>query len=86
MYASVNTHEEKDQSYRDDIWSVLFSFVDILVGQLPWSEEAKKKEKKIVTDIKRDFTTTNEKFTNWIIEQILTTENDVKFLFIFSIL
>lgn len=82
MYASLNTHEDKDQSFRDDLWSIIFSFVDILVGLLPWSEEGKKKEKRLVTDIKRDFITTSDKFSNWIQEQILTTENTVSFIFL----
>jgi hypothetical protein len=79
MFASLNTHEDKDQSYRDDLWSILFSFVDILLGQLPWSEEGKKKEKLLVKELKREYTTNvqEEKFTKWIVGQILTTESEV---------
>ena len=79
MFASVNTHEDKDQSYRDDLWSIIFSFVEILLGQLPWSEVGKKKEKLLVKESKKEYTTNvqEEKFTKWIIEQILTTESEV---------
>jgi hypothetical protein len=79
MYASLNTHEDKDQSFRDDLWSVLFSFVDILIGQLPWSEEGKRKEKLLVRDLKREYTSHPEdgKFTTWILEQICAAEKEV---------
>jgi serine/threonine protein kinase len=79
MYASLNTHEDKDQSFRDDLWSVLFSFVDILIGQLPWSDEGKRKEKLLVRDLKREFTICpeDEKFTQWILDQIQTVEKEV---------
>jgi hypothetical protein len=79
MFASFNTHEDKDQSYRDDLWSIIFSFVEILLGQLPWSEEGKKKEKQLVKELKKEYTTNvqEEKFTKWIVGQILTTESEV---------
>lgn len=79
MYASYNTHEEKDQSFRDDLWSVLFSFVDILLGQLPWSEEGKRKEKVLVKDLKKEFTSnpSDQRFSKWIVDQILTAEKEV---------
>jgi len=36
MYASVSAHEQAQQGTKDDLWSLLFVFVDLLVGQLPW--------------------------------------------------
>lgn len=35
-YASVNAHEERDLSRRDDLWSLLYVLVEFLVGDLPW--------------------------------------------------
>lgn len=86
MYASLNTHEDKDQSFRDDLWSVIFSFVDILLGHLPWSEEGKKKEKVLVKDLKKEFTSNpqDQKFSKWILDQILSTEAEVVIFFSLS--
>jgi len=80
MYASLNSHEDKDQGYRDDLWSILFSFIDILLGQLPWSEEGKKKEKQLVKELKRKFTSdpSDEIFTKWILNQLVTAEKQVR--------
>ena len=36
QYASLRVHESKDYCRRDDIWSLLYVFVDLLTGDLPW--------------------------------------------------
>lgn len=35
-YASFNAQQEKDQGRRDDLWSWLYSLVELLTGTLPW--------------------------------------------------
>lgn len=37
-YASLNCHEEKDLSRLDDMWSLFYSFHELLTGFLPWKE------------------------------------------------
>lgn len=37
-YASLNCHEEKDISRVDDIWSLFYSFYELITGTLPWKE------------------------------------------------
>ncbi|CAN0144069.1 unnamed protein product, partial [Laminaria digitata] len=37
-YASLGAHEERDQSRKDDLESLLYVFLDLYVGKLPWAE------------------------------------------------
>ncbi|CAM9512841.1 unnamed protein product [Sphacelaria rigidula] len=37
-YASLGAHEEKDQSRKDDLQSLLYVFLDLYLGKLPWAE------------------------------------------------
>lgn len=37
-YASLGAHEEKDQSRKDDLESLLYVFLDLYTGKLPWAE------------------------------------------------
>lgn len=37
-YASLGAHEERDQSRKDDLESLLFVFLDLYIGKLPWAE------------------------------------------------
>ena len=37
-YASVYTHQNKDQGRRDDLWSLFYLLVEFLDGILPWTE------------------------------------------------
>lgn len=38
-YASINCHNHKDLGRHDDIWSWLYSVVEMQIGSLPWSAE-----------------------------------------------
>eukprot|EP01096_Ripella_sp_DP13-Kostka_P018283 TRINITY_DN9848_c0_g1_i1.p1 TRINITY_DN9848_c0_g1~~TRINITY_DN9848_c0_g1_i1.p1 ORF type:complete len:827 (+),score=356.27 TRINITY_DN9848_c0_g1_i1:189-2669(+) len=35
-YASINSHQSKDLSRRDDLWSLLYVLIEFAKGQLPW--------------------------------------------------
>ncbi|KAJ6227309.1 tau-tubulin kinase 1 [Anaeramoeba flamelloides] len=52
-YASTNSHEGKELSRRDDLWSLLYLFVEFLEGSLPWE---RLKEKEEIYKIKKKFT------------------------------
>lgn len=41
MYASTSAHSQLPQGPKDDVWSLLFVFIDLVVGRLPWSEAAR---------------------------------------------
>ncbi|KAJ3437034.1 putative protein serine/threonine kinase [Anaeramoeba flamelloides] len=51
-YASINSHEGKELSRRDDLWSLLYLFVEFLKGELPWSPI---KDKLIIYKLKKKF-------------------------------
>lgn len=40
MYASLRVHQSKDYSRRDDMWSLLYVFCDLVSGGLPWMSYA----------------------------------------------
>lgn len=43
-YASVAAHELQDLSRRDDLWSLFYSFYELLIGQLHWRNSNDKEE------------------------------------------
>lgn len=43
-YASLGAHEEKDQSRKDDLESLLYVFLDLYLGKLPWAEHVSDSE------------------------------------------
>ncbi|KAJ3442201.1 tau-tubulin kinase [Anaeramoeba flamelloides] len=55
-YASINSHEGNELSRRDDLFSLLYLFVEFLKGELPWSQI---KDKLIISKLKSKFTTVN---------------------------
>jgi serine/threonine protein kinase len=40
MYASLRVHQLWDYSFRDDIWSLVYVFCDLVSGGLPWMSHA----------------------------------------------
>uniref|UniRef100_A0A915KM48 non-specific serine/threonine protein kinase n=1 Tax=Romanomermis culicivorax TaxID=13658 RepID=A0A915KM48_ROMCU len=51
-YASLNAHDEKDLSRRDDLLSLIYSFQELLFGTLPWHNLT---DKAAVAVLKRKF-------------------------------
>ena len=45
MYASLRVHQGKDYCPRDDIWSLLYVFCDLLTGGLPWMSYAANRDR-----------------------------------------
>eukprot|EP01041_Mallomonas_annulata_P004435 gene4435-8839_t len=68
VYASLKTHQRKDQCPRDDLCSVIYIFLDFLCGKLPWSEAAKVKDKPTVTALKEEYANNSKKWISWIEE------------------
>mmetsp|Transcript_13580 Transcript_13580/g.17890 ORF Transcript_13580/g.17890 Transcript_13580/m.17890 type:complete len:479 (+) Transcript_13580:164-1600(+) len=62
MYASLNAHRGKDQSRRDDLCSLVYVFLDLFLGRLPWADQAKRKERERVGQIKQQFLDTPATF------------------------
>jgi serine/threonine protein kinase len=53
VYASPYAHQGKEQCPRDDLIGLFLAFCDMLCGNLPWSEDAKNKDKQGVLDKKQ---------------------------------
>ena len=66
FYASVHSHNLEDLSPRDDLWSMMYVFLDILCGSLPWSKAAKLKEKDSVKLLKEKYVKEPNKLIDWI--------------------
>lgn len=45
MYASVRVHQLKDYCPRDDLWSLLYVFCDLVSGGLPWMAHAASRDR-----------------------------------------
>uniref|UniRef100_A0A7S1GKX9 Protein kinase domain-containing protein n=1 Tax=Cyclophora tenuis TaxID=216820 RepID=A0A7S1GKX9_CYCTE len=52
MYASLRVHQSKDYSRRDDMWSVLYVFCDLISGGLPWMSYAANRDREMCQKIK----------------------------------
>ena len=45
MYASVRVHQLKDYCARDDMWSLMYVFCDLVSGGLPWMSHAASRDR-----------------------------------------
>ncbi|KAJ3443911.1 tau-tubulin kinase [Anaeramoeba flamelloides] len=52
-YASINSHDGKELSRRDDLWSLFYLFIEFLEGSLPWQ---RLKEKEEIAQVKKKYT------------------------------
>ena len=53
MYASVRAHDNSDLGRVDDLWSLLFVYVGMLTGKLPWQDAKVQGDKAAVATVKR---------------------------------
>jgi hypothetical protein len=52
MYASVPVHQLQDYSPRDDMWSLLYVFCDLVSGGLPWMSHAASRDRRACQTLK----------------------------------
>jgi serine/threonine protein kinase len=52
MYASPRVHQERDYSPRDDVWSLMYVFCDLVSGGLPWMSHAANRDRDMCQKIK----------------------------------
>ena len=52
MYASLRVHQLKDYSPRDDVWSLLYVFCDLVSGGLPWMSHAATRDREMCKTLK----------------------------------
>ncbi|KAG5179615.1 kinase-like domain-containing protein [Tribonema minus] len=54
-YASPYAHDFKDQSRRDDLFALVYVFLDLARGELPWSAAVRAKNKDEVARLKKEY-------------------------------
>lgn len=54
MYASLRVHQLKDYAFRDDMWSVLYVFCDLVSGGLPWMSYAANRDRETCEKMKKE--------------------------------
>lgn len=74
MYASPFSHLCLEQCPRDDVFTVLFVFLSLAVGQLPWSQLAKEKERDAITEWKLSWLANPQEMIDWL--ESTAKEND----------
>jgi tau tubulin kinase len=52
MYASLRVHQGKDYAPRDDVWSLLYVFCDLVSGGLPWMSHAANRDRPMCQTLK----------------------------------
>lgn len=67
-YASPHAHRGDDLCPRDDLYSLMFVFFDLICGKLPWSEasRAKIKDKAAISLSKDEYTNEPQKLVSWV--------------------
>lgn len=74
-YASPNMHLGDDHCPRDDMYSLIFVFFDLICGKLPWTEASRSKDKKSVVDLKSEYCTTcPERMIQWVAQTVKDSE------------
>ena len=59
----------EEQCPRDDLFSLIFVFCDLVCGKLPWSEAAKVKDKGKVAAFKKQYLADPRRFVEWVKHQ-----------------
>lgn len=54
MYASLRVHQGRDYSRRDDMWSLLYVFCDLISGGLPWMSYAATRNREKCQQLKEE--------------------------------
>jgi len=52
MYASPRVHQKRDYCPRDDVWSLLYVFCDLVSGGLPWMSHAANRDRDMCQKVK----------------------------------
>mmetsp|Transcript_23329 Transcript_23329/g.21218 ORF Transcript_23329/g.21218 Transcript_23329/m.21218 type:complete len:468 (-) Transcript_23329:478-1881(-) len=74
LYASPHTHRNEDLSPRDDLYSLIYVFLDLICGKLPWTDEARNKQKSAVAALKEMYVDDPEKLVTWVSEVVASME------------
>lgn len=73
-YASPNMHRGEDHCPRDDIYSLLLVYLDLICGKLPWTEASRVKDKISVISLKENYLTNPESIVQWVTQIVAEME------------
>ena len=76
-YASPHAHNLEDLSPRDDIYSLLHVFLDLLIGRLPWTDAVKSKDKALVKELKNSFYHDTTKGFEWLKQYFQNSSSEI---------
>ena len=75
QYASPFVHDGQDQCPRDDLYSLVFVFIDLVCGKLPWAEAYRQsKDKAAAAATKRSLLDEPEKMVKWVRDTVVAAE------------
>lgn len=67
IYASSFVHSGHDQCPRDDLLSTIHVFLDLVLGDLPWRQHARNKDKATVSAMKAELMSDPSAFLDGIV-------------------
>lgn len=74
-YASPHAHRCQDLSPRDDIFSLIYVFLDFVAGKLPWTVASRAKDKVTVAATKEEYLADPRKLIDWVLETVKRAED-----------
>lgn len=75
QYASPFVHDGHDQCPRDDLFSLLLVFMDLVCGKLPWAEAYRQtKDKAAAAAAKREYLSNPERMMEWVANAVVAAE------------
>ena len=75
QYASPFVHEGQDQCPRDDLFSLVLVFLDLVCGKLPWAEAYRQtKDKAAAAATKREYLDRPERMMEWVAQAVVAAE------------
>ena len=77
LYASPFAHKNQDQCPRDDLFSLVLVFLDLICGKLPWADAYRRdKDKVVAAASKTEYVETPDNIIRWVSETVLTSEKE----------
>ena len=68
-------HHGEDHCPRDDIYSLMLVFFDLICGKLPWTEASRAKDKKMITALKDEYLTQPQRMIDWVSQMVKAAES-----------
>lgn len=75
LYASPFAHKQQDQCPRDDLFSLVLVFIDLVCGKLPWADAYRQnKDKAVAAASKTAYLETPDNIIKWVADTVIAAE------------